>query len=341
MDKITKYILKNFAESFNPIFFSLFFMVSIIYFIKISKITSIVKITFVELGELYLYTVPRIVIYTFPVVFFIAVAIAFVKMSKDNEVTVMFSFGYSPKKLVKIFSYLSLAVTVFLLLNAIFLVPISKQLYSNFVDVKRAEAKLNIHAMEFGQKFSNWLVFINKSDKQNSFEDIVMYSQGKYQKKDTVIVSKKADIYNKKGALKLLLKNGKVFNISEKDIRQTNYKTLTITRYQNSEISSDQGVFAYWEKALIDKGRAKDFATFILISLFPVLTVLAAMSFGIFNARYETNRVYTFVFLTILIYYIAMYSFISASPLMALIFLPVITLMSSIFIFKRKILKRY
>ena len=108
MNKITKHILKNFIETFNPIFFSLFFMISIIYFIKIAKITSIIKVTFLELGELYIYMLPRLLLYTLPVVFFISIAISLSKMSKNNEINIIFSFGYSPKKLTKIFSILSL-----------------------------------------------------------------------------------------------------------------------------------------------------------------------------------------------------------------------------------------
>ena len=339
MSKITKYILKNFIESFNPIFFSLFFMVSIIYFIKIAKITSVIKITFIELGELYIYILPRIIIYTFPVVFFIAVTISFMKMSKDNEISVMFSFGYSPMKIVKSFSIISLIVTSFLLMNAIFLVPISKQLYNNFVDVKRAEAKLNINAMEFGQKFSNWLVFINKSDKQNSFEDIVMYSKDK--KKENFVIAKKANISNNQGALKLTLNNGRVFTILDKAIKQTDYKTLDITRYQNMEISGSQGVLTYWMKGLKDNGRAKDFATFILVSLFPIVSFLLAISFGIFNPRYESGNVYAYMFVTILLYYVLMYYLISINPFAALFAVPITTLLFSFFIFKRKVLKRY
>jgi len=339
MRRVTKYILKNFVESFNPIFFSLFFMVSIIYFIKIAKITSVIKITFLELAELYLYILPRIIIYTFPVVFFISVAMSLVKLSKDNEITVMFAFGYSPKQVAKIFGTISLIVTAFLLMNAIFLVPISKQLYSNFVDIKRAEAKLNINAMEFGQKFSNWLVFINKSDKQNNFKDIVMYSKEK--DKENFILANNANISNKNGALKLTLNNGKVFTIYSDSIKQTNYKKLLITRYQNMEISSSKGVLSYWKKALEDNGRAKDFAIFVLVSLFPISTFLLSISFGIFNSRYENNNVYAYIFITVLSYYVVMYYLISVSPLAALIAIPISAIAISYVIFKRKILKRY
>ena len=339
MSKISRYILKNFTESFNPIFFTLFFMVSIIYFIKIAQITAIIKVTFLELGELYLFILPRIIIYTFPLVFFIAITLSLVKMSKDNELSVIFSFGVSPNKIVNIFSLLSLVVSLFLLVNALFLVPISKQLYKNFVDVKKAEAKLNITAMEFGQKFSNWLVFINKSNKQNHFQDIVMYSKDK--NKEEFIISKSAAIKNEKGTLNLDLKDGKAFVIEKDTIKQTDYKTMKIYNNKNLEITQSKGVLSYWLKGVKDKGRAKDFATFILISTFPFFAFMLAISFGIFNPRYEKDSAYIYIFGTIVSYYVVMYYLISLNPLLSLIAVPTLTLIVSILFYKRKILKRY
>ncbi len=339
MNKISKYILKNFTESFNPIFFTLFFMVSIIYFIKIAQITAVIKVTFLELGELYLFILPRIIIYTFPIVFFIAIAITLTKMSKDNEISVIFSFGVSPKKIVKIFFVLSLATSLSLLINAVFLIPISKQLYRSFVDVKKAEAKLNISAMEFGQKFSNWLVFINKSKKQNNFQDIIMYSKDK--NKEDFIIAKNASIKNSKGVLSLHLQNGKAFVIEKESIKQTDYKTMDIYNSKNLEISGSKGVLSYWLKGIKDKGRAKDFATFILVSLFPLFAFLLSVTIGIFNPRYEKSNAYTYIFLTIFSYYVLMYYLISINPLLSIVLVPAITLAFSIIFFKRKILKRY
>ncbi len=339
MRRTTKYILKKFIETFNPIFFSLFFMVSIIYFIKISQITAIVKITFLEIGELYVYFLPRIILYTFPVVFFISIAISLLKMSKDNELSVIFSFGYSPKKIMKIFLNLSAAVTFILLLNSIFLIPLSIQLYKNFMDVKKVEANLNIKAMEFGQKLSNWVVFVNKSSKKNHFEDVILYSKEK--NKENFILAKKAHLDTKNGTLKLILQNGRAFVIKKEDIKQINYKQMDIFNTSHSNIYANQGVWQYWKEISKDKGRAKDFANYIIISIFPIAGFLFAISFGIFNPRYEKGNIYLILLLTILAYYIIMYLLISSNPWAALVIVPTITFILSLALFKKKILKRY
>jgi len=339
MNRTTKYILKKFMETFNPIFFSLFFIVSIVYFIKISQITAIVKVTFFEIGELYIFFLPRIILYTFPVVFFIAIAISLLKMSKDNEINVIFSFGYSPKTLMKIFLNLSIAATFFLLLNSIFLIPLSIQLYKNFIDIKKAEASLNIKAMEFGQKISNWVVFINKSNKKNSFSNVILYS--KQNNKENFILAKTAHIDNKNNNLKLILQNGKAFVIKKGNIKQIDYKQMIIFNKIHSSIFAQQGIWHYWKQIPKDKGRAKDFANYIIISVFPLLGFLLAISLGIYNPRYENKNIYLNLFITVLAYYVSMYFFISINPWIALILTPITTFIFSLIIFKIKILKRY
>ena len=339
MTKINKYIYKNFFESFSPIFFSLFFMISIIYFIKFAQITAVIKITFLELGKLYIFMLPRMVIYIFPIVFFISIAITLVKMSKDNEMSVIFSFGVSPKKISKLFFSLSFIMTIFLMFDTIFLIPLSVKLFKNFIDVKKTEAKFNIKPSEFGQKFSNWYVFINKANKQNDYQDIIMYS--KKDNQEQFIIAKKASIDNKQGNLSLDLKDGKAFIINEDNIKQSDYKDLKIYNKQNSQIFINKNILSYWRQGLKDKGRARDFSLFMLLSFFPLFSFLLAISIGIFNPRYEKNYVYFYIFIIIFTYYVSMMYAISISPLIALCIIPLATLILSTIIFKRKILRRY
>ena len=117
--------------------------------------------------------------------------------------------------------------------------------------------------------------------------------------------------------------------------------TMKIYNSKNLEITQNKGILSYWLKAFKDKGRAKDFATFILISIFPLLAFLIAICIGIFNPRYERNNVYIYIFATILSYYVIMYYLISVNPIISLVVVPLLTLIASLILFKRKILKRY
>ena len=166
-----------------------------------------------------------------------------------------------------------------------------------------------------------------------------MYSKEK--NKENFIISKNADIQNDKGVLNLNLKDGKAFIIEKESIKQTDYKTMKIYNSRNLDITQSKGILSYWLKALKDKGRAKDFATFILISIFPLFAFLIAISIGIFNPRYERNNVYLYIFTTIFSYYVIMYYLISINPILSLVLVPLLTLIASVTLFKRKILTRY
>jgi lipopolysaccharide export system permease protein len=174
MDKVTKYILVNFFQTFLSLFFTLFFLASIVFFIKISKLTQLFSVSFLDLGESYLYLLPEIIIYTMPMTFFISVTMSIYKLSRDNESIVLFALSWSPLKLAKIFLWVSLLASMFLLANSILFMPLSKQLNKNFIEYKKMEAKINIQDSEFGQKFQEWNVFISSSG-EKSYKDIVLY----------------------------------------------------------------------------------------------------------------------------------------------------------------------
>lgn len=343
MSRINNHLLKSFFAIFTSLFLTLFFLASVAIFIRISKITSIIKLNFLELGQLYAYVLPKIMIYTLPLTFFIALTISLFKMSQDNELTVVFSLGYDPKKIAKFFLIFSSLVSAFLLVNSILLVPLSKQMYQNFVEFKQTEARLNIKATEFGQKFSNWLVFINKSDKENNYKDIVMFSKDQEKNEDNFILAKSASVSNEAGTLRLKLNDGKAFMVAQNDMQQIDYKTMKINQYQKTRPKGVETIIDYW-KEMFDadgKDKAKDFATYFLISLFPVLSFIFAMSAGIINLRYDKGNIYAFMFAVVILFYSLTYSLSSIHPFGSIFIVMAIFYITGRKIFKKRILSRY
>ena len=70
MNKINRYLLSSFISSFASLFSVLFLIMSIVFFIQIAKITSFIEINSSELFKLYLFMLPRILIFTTPIAFF-------------------------------------------------------------------------------------------------------------------------------------------------------------------------------------------------------------------------------------------------------------------------------
>lgn len=341
MGRVNHYLLKSFSGLFSSLFFTLFFIASIIFFIKISIITSVVKINFFELLLLYLYLLPNILIYTLPITFFIALSISLFNLSKENETIVLFTLGYAPNKIAKFFIIVSSILSLLLIVNILVLIPTAKQLNANFIDYKKAEAKFNIKATEFGQKFSDWLVFIDKSDKTDSYSGIVMYQEDAITNKQKIITSLGADIENIDGKLRLNLNTGKAFEISKDKIEQIDFKKMYLKAGAQDEISEVQDIYSYWREALSNDKRAKDLAFFLLIALFPLATVLFAISIGIVTYRYEKSKINVMI-ATIIIGYmgpgILLVQFAGLSAVAVTFTLSIIT---SYVYYRKKILLRY
>jgi len=341
MGRVGNYLLKQFSSLFSSLFFTLFFITSVVFFIKIASITSVIKITFLELGLLYVYLLPNILIYTLPITFFIAICISLFNLSKENETIVLFTLGFSPKKIAKLFFISSVILSSLLVINIIVLIPTAKQLNANFLDYKRAEAKFNIKATEFGQKFSDWLVYINESSKKDVYDGVIMYQEATTKSPEKIITAQKANIKNDKGILRLELDKGKAFQFEKEKIEQVNFKKMYLKSEPKDSVSEVKNIKEYWSKATKDKRRAYDLAFFLLIALLPVATVLFGISIGIVTYRYERGGVYPSIALVIISYLTPGFILIQYFNLVGLAILFTLFFIISYIYYKKKILARY
>jgi lipopolysaccharide export system permease protein len=262
-------------------------------------------------------------------------------MSKENESIVLFAMSLSPKRISKVFFHLSGALSLLLLINAIFLIPISKQLGKNFLQQKKLEAKINIKESEFGQKFASWNVFVNRLDGNDRYENIVLYERDPKSKVDTFILANGASIDKDSSRLELDLKSGSVYSFKDDELKQIDYEKLRISyNPETKEIRSD-AIFEYWYQAINDKKRARNLSLAILVALFPFASYLFAVSFGIANLRHESPNIYLNMFLVILLYYFVTYQVATKIPLVGTGLVFILFFIASVVFFKRKVLVRY
>ncbi|MBV5278068.1 MAG: LptF/LptG family permease [Campylobacteraceae bacterium] len=302
MSRVNRYLLKHFSELFSSLFFILFFITSVVFFIKITALTAIIQMNFAELGTLYIYLLPKTLVYTLPITFFIALCITLFNLSKENETIVLFTLGYNPKKIAKLFLVVSSLLSFILILDIFILIPISKQLNTNFLEYKKAEAKFNIKASEFGQKFSDWLVYIESGDNSKIYNGVTLYQTQKNKEDEKLILASSAIIDNEAGALRLNLENGKIFEFQKDAIEQVDFQKMYINTRPNTTIGYMQSISEYWNGVFVDKRRAYDLAFFLLIALFPIASTLIAISIGIVTYRYNKSGIYFYIFATIATY---------------------------------------
>lgn len=341
MLRVSRYLFTNFISTFASLFSTLFLIMSIVFFIQIARITAYIEITFIELFKLYLFMPPRVLLFTVPIAFFVALAMTLFRLSKENESIVIFTLGHSPNLVSRFFMLLSSFVSAFLLIVAIVLIPTAAELNENFIEYKKGVAKLNLKTTQFGQKFSNWMVYIQseKSDASGTtYEGVTLYSPQKGAQR--VIIADNAKIINSGSNLELQLNKGKIYDIKDDVWHQADFGFMRMHTSSNEKISDTLSFTQYWSDIKTNKKRAKDLATFTLIALFPLATTLFAISFGVVTYRYDKGFVYAGIF-GVLFLYFALIMTLSSKTLIAVPAVFALFFISSIIFYKQKIAKRY
>ncbi|KEA46595.1 membrane protein [Campylobacter mucosalis] len=340
MNRINKYLLSHFLSTFASLFSTLFLIMSIVFFIQIARVTAYIEISFFELVKLYTFTLPRVLLFVVPIAFFVSLAMMLFRLSKENETIVIFTLGHSPTIISRFFLKFSAFLSVTLLIIALVFIPKASELNANFIDYKKTIAKLNLKGGQFGQKFSDWMVYISEeSDDKTTYKDIVMYNPKNSEQKQ-LLIAKQATINNENGVIELKLDNGKAYNIGKQTFHVSEFKTLKIRTKQNESVGLVSGIKEYWLEAKTSQKRKKDLSTYILIALFPLASTLFAISFGIVTYRYDKGIVYVGTF-AVLFGYFSLIMILGAKPIVAIPAIFAIFLISSFFYYKAKIIKKY
>ena len=337
--KLNHYLYSQLSITFFPIFLGLFFITSIVFLVKIASLTSVITIDFFELFRLYSYVVPQIIFYTMPISFFISLVITLAKLSSEYELTVITSFGLNPINILKIFLPLILLLSALLLVVSVGLIPKTKFLTKQFLDIKTKEANFNIKASEFGQKFGDWLIYI--SDKNNKvYNDVKLFKTE--EKKDQFIISDTSILDNDKGALSFKLKDGKAFIIDEKELNQIDFKSMYINdSIADSKLGDFTDTYSYWKNNIEKNVDIDDLTFFVLTSLFPLLSLFLVITFGYFNPRYEKNRAVLFSLIAVVLYYVLIKIIGDRLLLHALYIIPIVWLIGTYILYFNTIKKEY
>ncbi len=339
MRRVENYFFGSFNQIFFPLFFVLLFVSSIILFVKVAGLTYVVQVTFLELSRLYIYSMPAVLFFTIPVAFLASVVISLAKNSYDYELSVLFSLGLNPKDVAKSFFFLSTIVSILLLVLSLVLVPLSKELYANFFEYKKNSANINIKASEFGQKFGDWMIYIDEGS-DGKYENVVMFSKDAF-KKEIFILSKEAKILQD-GEAKLELKEGKAFLEDHSLVEQIDFGALELRDSYFGDRELFKGLFEHWAKGFAgDAKRAKEFSLSVLISLFPVLSVYFMLSFGVLNPRYQKNRSYPYILILCTIYYFIVFYGSIHIPFFSIVLIPLFWVLSSYIMYRYKVAKYY
>jgi len=339
MDKLEKYIVNNLSSLFFSMLLPLFTIASMVFLIRLSIATSVIQVSAFEMFKLYLFILPDIIFYTMPLTFFIAAALAMNKLSTDNEMVVLFSLGISPNLIIKTLSKPALFLSFLMLTNYLVIAPYTKTLSDNFIEQKKTNAHLNLSASEFGNKFGQWLVFIEENNPDGSYKNMVLFK--KTDNEEVIISAKRAEIVNEKNILTLKLFKGKGYTYSKEKFSEIIFKEMDLNNRLDSEYIQYKSAFSYWKSEKRHKRKNNMLVVHTLLSLFPLFSIFLVASIGIVHSRHQKNMTYLFVFLGILGYYGAT---LTLQKIIGFYTIPIVTiawLSITFFIYKKKILSRF
>lgn len=337
MKRLRKYILNNFSSLFISIFLPLFSIASVIFLIKLAAYTAIIQLTIWEMTKLYIFILPQILFYTLPITFFVAATLSLFKLSNDNEVIVLFALGIKPAFIVRTFFWPSVLLAFVLLFAYLVVIPHTSTLSRNFISYKTSEAKFNLSASEFGNKFGDWLLYLGKKNEDATFENVFLFN--KKQKEEILIAAKKAEVINDAGILHLKLTNGEGYSYSTEKFSQINFNTMFINNRMLTDLHPYQEPLDYWRSKILYKKKKHLLIRNTLMSIFPIVTLFLVVSFGIVQVRHQKSKIYLFLFLTILFYYAGL---LTAEKYLGFYTIPVIALfwIAASYLFYRKTIVR-
>ncbi|MDE5602430.1 MAG: LptF/LptG family permease [Helicobacter sp.] len=326
-------------------FLVLFFIASVIVFIRIAEVTFIVKIGFFELFSLYFYTLPIMMFFVIPLNFFVACALCLSRLSFDYELPVLFALGMSPKEIVKVFLPIAFLATFSLSILSLVLIPLSDLSYKRFLEERKNDINVNLQAGEFGQKLGNWLVYIEKNKKdENLYENIVLLSLGEER---GLIFAKEAKIVNYLGVMEAVLSNGQVYHLEKarEMVERIEFQKLILRNSVGYISDLNLGVIEYWKQAFYPNDKQKkilrNFAMYVLISLFPLISLFYFPLLGIKNPRYQKNWTILQIMVLVGIFYGLVYLVANISPLFGIAVLPMVWFIAGYLGYKKWISRYY
>lgn len=303
MDKLRRYIFSHLNVLFFSIFIPLFTIASVIFMIKLATFTAIIQLNIEEMGKLYLFVLPELLFYTLPIAFVVASTLTLYRLSNDNEMVVVFSLGIAPSFLIRVLALPALLLSLVLLIDFMFVTPYIKNISKNFISHKKAEAKFNLSASEFGHNFGDWMLFINKSDSNaRTYGGVVLFN--KNLNEEVLLVANTAELINTHGNLQLKLNNGQGYSYHTADFKWMEYKYLLINDMIKSSGDVYKNTLAYWTDAAKDQVyRSRLLTTNTILSLFPILSLFSVVALGVVHARHHKRWIYMWLFISIIIFY--------------------------------------
>ena len=302
MHKTRRYITGNFIRNYLLIFLPFFLIVSLVFIVRISVLSSKIALSGWELVELYSFFLPEILFFTIPLSYIAAVVNTFTKLSEDNELTAIFSLGLRPHKILFFLLPSAILFSAILVIVSVMIYPQMKQKLSIFKQQKLAEATLNIEPKKLSQSFGDFHIYVDKKA-GDEYHGIVLFNN-KDKKSYQILIASRGRVDNKDNKFALMLYDGRGESSTPKKMEEMKYKRLNIYQYSNKGYKKVKDISTYWQEAKYKKGKRGRLLYLLFVSLSPLMVFGIASAISIYNPRYQKNWGFFIIFILALTVYI-------------------------------------
>jgi len=302
MGRIRGFVLSYFGKHYLLIFLPFFSILSIVYIIRISILSNRIALDAGEILTLYGFFLPDILFYTLPLSFVVAVATALTKLSEDNELITLFSFGMRPVALLRIFALPVLLFVSLMLILSLRIIPQSTADYKRFESDKEAEAELTIVPNRLGEKFGDYSVFLGGKE-GDLYRDVVLFATDNKAKR-VLIMANRGEMKREHGQFSLNLYQGSGDTFLSDRIESIRYDQLRIYNTIRHTINT-QWLNRGWSRISTSPSDMALFVYNIFLSLSPLLVLGLLIAFSVINPRYQRSHAYLVSFGVILAIYLA------------------------------------
>lgn len=222
---IPNYIIKEIVPNFVV---SLLVFTFILLLAKILELTELVVVKGVKpltMLRFLMYSLPFFLSITIPMSTLLAVLLAFLRLSADNEIVVLKAAGISLMRLlppVMLFCLWTYLVTSYLFL---YLVPISNRAFRNeLLSLAKLSADISIKEQVFNNDFKKMVLYVNHIDIMSGWMDEIFIQDARSQDTANVIIASRGRITadRKRRALVFELFDGVIDRVEE---------SITFARY--------------------------------------------------------------------------------------------------------------
>ncbi len=351
MKRLSNFMMEEFFNIFNPVFFGLLVLSLAIRFAKIYE-TGAVNLPPAQILYTIILILPSISIIIIPLAFLISISITTTKLCSTNEITALQTSGISETKLFKIYLMTAIYMIFFYIVITVIVKPYSnlqlKRLISN---ISSGSVKLSVQEKSFNKISDGIYIYTEKSG--DEMEDVLLFQKGN-KGEDTIIFADRANFLREENIV-FRFYNGNYFKTDKKTSSFMDFKDLYFNPFSDSTIKEQDfgkgtlSTLRLWEKIVSKKATPAEQTEFINRFFSPVsLLIFLMLSFPLsltHSRNYKTWGIsisiivgLVYFILSSLINTFSLKGFIN--PFAGIIGLNIFLLLISFTVFYKKVLKK-